>query len=109
MAAVGFSLSFARGVNHGKQSSLFHNGAVKKEREARVGHGARAKSVFMLEIMAARVTAFGNIVAWPSRVLNPGALIVVVHFYRVHVRQEIETYPRARVKKRNKEPETRIN
>lgn len=61
MAALVFSLSF-EGVNHGKQTSLFRNAAwVKKERGFK--SNARAKSVFMLEIMAGRVTAFGNIVA----------------------------------------------
>lgn len=69
-----FALVRAR-VNHGKQTSLFHNAAVKKSRRrgraARIGHGARAKSVFMLKIMAARVTAFGNIAARLARkVLN---------------------------------------
>lgn len=48
------SLSFVRGVNHGKQSSLFHDGS---------GQAARAKSVFMLGIMAGRAAAFENIVA----------------------------------------------
>ena len=50
----GYSLSFVRGVNHGKQSSLFHSA---------LRHGARAKSVFMVGIMAGRATSFENIVA----------------------------------------------
>lgn len=60
MAAAGIPLSFARGVNHGKQTSLFREPPREKER---AGVGARAKSVFALGIMAGRVTAFGNIVA----------------------------------------------
>lgn len=60
MAATGIPLSFARGVNHGKQTSLFREPPRKKER---LSNGARAKSMFAFGIMTGRVTAFGNIVA----------------------------------------------
>jgi hypothetical protein len=59
-----FSLSFAQELITVNRLHCSITRQLKRaEQPRRIGHGARAKSVFMLKIMAARVTAFRNIAA----------------------------------------------
>ena len=59
---LSFSLSFAQELITVNRLHCSITRRLKRaEERRRIGHGARAKSVFMLKIMAARVTAFGNI------------------------------------------------